>query len=342
MRLNRYLFSAVIGAVCAAVPLVGHADPSSSDLALAETLFRAAKDLMKDNKAPQACPKFAESYRLDPKLGTLINLADCHEVEGKTASAWGEFNEAVLLARKNNKPDREKLAAERAKALEAKLSKVTIEVEDPSTQISLDGHAVNAAVLGTPFPVDPGEHVIEASAPGKITKTTKLTVAASGNEKLKIAKLEIAEKTPAPSTSASASAAPAVTTAPVASAVPSSTAPVSTSWSTGKTAGAVLGGVGVAGVAIGGVFGLIAMKSHSSGDKTCVGTVCDAAGKKHQDDARRQAGISTVSFAVGGAFLAAGAVLFFTSGSSSSQTGSFHLAPAVGPSTAGFAAGGSF
>ena len=47
----------------------------STESVLAEGLFREARDLMDAGKVVEACGKFAESYRLDRALGTLINLA---------------------------------------------------------------------------------------------------------------------------------------------------------------------------------------------------------------------------------------------------------------------------
>ena len=66
--------------------------------AAAEALFDEAKKLANDGKFAEACPKFAESNRLDRGAGTLIHLADCYEKNKQTASAWATFKEAASAA----------------------------------------------------------------------------------------------------------------------------------------------------------------------------------------------------------------------------------------------------
>ena len=58
------------------------------DPAAAEWLFREGRALMKKGDFAPACAKLAESQRLDPAVGTLMNLAECEERIGRTASAW--------------------------------------------------------------------------------------------------------------------------------------------------------------------------------------------------------------------------------------------------------------
>jgi hypothetical protein len=143
-----------------------------SNAAIAESLFRDGKRLSAEHKFAEACPKFAESYKLDPGLGTLLNLATCHEAEGKPASAWAEFSEASSRARREGDNDRAQLAEEHVRALEPKLAHITIALTPGPTVaglvIKFDTRELSSAALGVQFPVDPGQHQIEASAPGKL------------------------------------------------------------------------------------------------------------------------------------------------------------------------------
>src|SRR5688572_32581495 len=113
---------------------------------------------MTKGKYNEACPKFEASQQLDPGLGTMLNLAECYEKTGRTASAWAEYREAIPLARAAGSKSRQDLATERAKALEERLSTLTIRAmtggeEGVHLEIRRDGVPVQHAELGSPIPV---------------------------------------------------------------------------------------------------------------------------------------------------------------------------------------------
>src|SRR5262245_3168255 len=98
------------------------------DKAAAETLFTEGRTLMQAGRYDVACDNLAESQRLDPAVGTLLNLADCREHQGRTATAWAIWLEAAAAARTAGQAERESLARQRAEALKTRLVTLTIEV----------------------------------------------------------------------------------------------------------------------------------------------------------------------------------------------------------------------
>src|SRR5689334_14611288 len=106
----------VLVVTLASVQLV-HAEPNPE----AEKLFRDGRALIKQGKLAQACEAFAASNKLEPSVGTLLNLGDCRAKLGQTATAWASFVEAGRLAKKQN--DRRQAEADRRTAeLEPRLS----------------------------------------------------------------------------------------------------------------------------------------------------------------------------------------------------------------------------
>src|SRR5271165_4618178 len=167
--------------LCLAVSGSARAQTSGSDVA-ATALFDEGRKLMAAHDYANACPKLAESQRLAPSGGTLLNLAECYEKNGQTASAWAAWKDAASRANAAGKADIEKQASDRATALEPTLAKLAITLAAGSDvtglQVKRDGVLVGHAEFGTALPVDPGSHTVEASAPGKQPWSTKVDVAA--------------------------------------------------------------------------------------------------------------------------------------------------------------------
>jgi hypothetical protein len=143
---------------------------STAESALAETLYRQGRQLMADGKIAEACPKFAESHRLDPATGTLLNLAACHEAEQKYATASLEYGEAVARAQRDHRDDRVRFAQARLTALEPKVSTIRVELatsaDSDGVETELDGAPVRGPARNVPLPIDPGDHVVVARAAG--------------------------------------------------------------------------------------------------------------------------------------------------------------------------------
>lgn len=326
-------------------------EPTAGDKAMAEALFRAGRELVDGGKVAEGCPKLEESYRLEPKTGTLLNIALCHEQLGKTASAWAELIEVTAQARRLKQDDRVAFATERAKALEKKLSRVTLTAPAPDAGlvVSLDGKAVGSSVFGVPMPLDPGEHRVQATAPGKAPFTLAFTVAPGPSSKT----VEI----PAlgPETAPTGTLAPTGTVAPTGTLAPAQTsAPTATLAPTAASPGVngmfagglVASGVGLIGLVVGGVFGGLTLSKESDAKAICPDKLCPTQeGLDLHNEARGLSTVSTVGFGVGIAGAGVGLTLLLLSRSSAApaKTGARPwISPSVGPGAAGITGGARF
>ena len=278
---------------------------SAQDAATAQALFEEGRSLLQQQQYEKACPKFAESQRLGPASGTLLNLGECYAKLGKTASAWAAFKEAIPAAHSAGQADREQFARERVAEIETKLVKLSVDVTrppPPQLVVKRDGVVLGEAAWGTPVPVDPGAHVVEASAPGKTTWTTTVEVRSAPSTTVVVPVLEGARG------DATGSSKP---------------------FFTQSTIGLGIAGIGVVAVAVGAVFGLSAISTNDSAKSHCRnGNLCDRTGLDDLDAARGKATLSTVFFIGGAAAVGAGAYLFFSAPK-------VEVAPAVSASSAG-------
>jgi hypothetical protein len=75
---------------------------------------------MKRGARDEACSRFAESQRIEPKPGTLLNLALCHEDAGEASAAREEFLAVARLSTAPEQRERLAFALEHAEAMEAR------------------------------------------------------------------------------------------------------------------------------------------------------------------------------------------------------------------------------
>jgi hypothetical protein len=285
---------------------------SPEDVKHADALFKQAQKLRDAGQLSQACAGFAESQRLDPALGTLLNLADCHADEGKTATASAEFEQAERLAQARKDREREAFARDQVNALASRLSYVQIVPAPGATfeTVTLDGAPLERASWSVRVALDPGAHQLVFAAPGKRPRTVDLTVSGPGVQTVPVAALD-----------------PAVAPPPPAPRPPPPPPPPPPAQDAGmRTLGFVLGGVGVVGVGLGSYFGVAAISKKNSGNAHCTGKLCDAQGLSLESDAHTDATVSTVAFAVGAAALAAGAYFVLTA--PASQSARLQVGPA--------------
>jgi len=101
--------------------------PSNTNVA-AEALFEEGRSLVAAGKVAEACPKFADSERLGPSVATLLNLANCWERVGRTATAWATYREAASAANAAGRKDYLATAQRRADGLAPKLARLIVTV----------------------------------------------------------------------------------------------------------------------------------------------------------------------------------------------------------------------
>jgi hypothetical protein len=336
--------------VVAASPLsfvsAAEAQGNDADRAAAESLFETGRKLMTEKKYAEACPKLAESFRLDPTTGTLLNLAVCHRDEGKIASAWAEFKDAASLARRDGRSDREQFAQEQSKTLEPRLPRLTITVaadaEAEGLSVSRDGSALPKPVWGVPIAVDPGDHVVMATAPGRVKWEASIQVAEREAKIVAVPVLQVDSNAAAGTAPAGGVAAPAGSATPV----ESGPAPAAPSENQGKRIAAYAAlGLGAVGLGVGAFFGIDAMSKKSESDDNCT-PGCNQTAVDLSHDARTAARISTVGFGVGLVGAGVGTWLLLTSGGSAESARAprraLYVDPIVASDALAFELGGTW
>jgi hypothetical protein len=307
------------------------AEPRPAPDADAVALFDEGRHLMAESKFAEAIPKFEESLRHARSVGALLNLGRCYEEAGRMASAWATYRAAAALARELHDA-REEAADRFAAAVRPKVSTLTIDARAlagiDGALVKRVGVVVGPGAYGDASPIDAGEHVVEATAPGKKRWIGRVTVARGDAAVIAIARLEDAPV-----------AARASIDAPVAESGSDALPPPS---STQRTIGYVGIGVGVAGLATGALAGLFALTKHKDATTACPTypehCPSDGSADAANDASRTWATVSTIAFIAGGAATALGVALVVTSPRAHGKEAAVRVVPVVTARGAGLGA----
>lgn len=296
---------------------------SAEDKATAQSLFDRGLKLLETKSYDEACPLLAESHRLDPAQGTLFRLATCLEGQGKIAGAWAAYTEVAEAAKASKQPDRERVARQKAAALQAKLAFLTVKAADADAEIKRDGSVLSRALRGQEIPVDPGAHKISATRDGHTPFETSVTLGSGEHKTVDVPALTKAAGAPPPATAGTVAPPPATSAAPPSTAAPITPPPPPEPNGLGTTRKIALasGGVGVLGLVGAGVFGLMAKSKRDDSSAHCTGNLCDPTGLEQRDAALSRATVSTVLGVVGVVGVGAGAALWIVGKPSSASVG---------------------
>jgi len=287
------LFACGVPAVAAFARAPSAQAQSAHDPAAAAELFRRGREAVAKGDLAGACPTFAESARLDPRVGTLINLAQCEEGTMHLASARQHWQEANARAQAQG-DDRAPFTAQRLAAIDPRVPRlvVTLAPATPSDAVvRRDDVDLGAASLGVPIPVEIGPHAIVASAPGHVARAFELTVAEG----------EVKEIVVSPGAAIPAPAPELATPEPQ----PPARAKVVTPW---RTVSIATAGIGLVAAGVGTYFGVRALSNRSGAPGTCTGDVCDPVGTQVRRGAVSDGNVST-GFFIGAGALLGGAVV---------------------------------
>jgi hypothetical protein len=290
----------------ATLSLSAGAGAQTVDVTAATELFHQGRALLEAKDYDSACPKFQESLRLDPHIGTAISLGECEEAIHRLASARAHWQQAAGLARAAGDP-RLAFAEERLAAIERRVPRITLRLPADATTrviVKCDDVVLGPASLGVPLPVEIGAHTITTTATGREPTILTVELGEGGSREVVLVVgrpiSSVATSTVQPT--------PAEQHDRGAGEVPAATEHVAL-----RITSYIIGGLGVAGVGLGTYFGFQAIAGESGSPGKCVGNACDATGTRVRNGAIQDGNLSTGFFVVGAVLVASGVVSWLVS-----------------------------
>jgi tetratricopeptide (TPR) repeat protein len=297
----------------------------------ADALFKHGKKLMEEKKYSDACEAFEQSMKLDPGIGTELNIARCYEEWGKLGRAYHSYKTAEKMAKDANDSRAGKID-ELIEAIDSQVPRLTIHVtkDADTSSVTVDGNPVDN--FSDAIVLDPGPHKIEYTNAAGAKKSKVVPIERGGSSEItldlpsKEAKVDHTPPPPPPPKHVAATPDPGK------------------NYRLGAYA---LGGAGVAAIGVSTYLTLAAKSKYNDALKTHCGGMtnnCDDIGLKDTHDARHQANIGTVVFIAGAAAIGGGVALYLLQPHAKPEQAeeAMYIVPSVAPDAAGVVFGGNF
>lgn len=277
------------------------------DRAAAREHLTQAQDLKKQGQLAEALPHFEESQRLDPKLTTALDLADCAELAGKLVEAESYWAAARDQAKREEKPQSRARAEQRLAAVEKRVAHLSLQLAanaPAGTQVLRDDLPLDQASLGTAQALNPGDHLVVVKATGHDDAKYPVKLAEGDNQTLAIA-----------AGPAIAAAPPPPPPPPLRVVAPPPPQPQDSGSGSGqRTVGLIAGGVGLVSLGVGIPLWYVGYRD----------------GNSYGPTADQQLLSGQILVIGGGALLVTGAVLFLTAPSgSTAKSARLPIAPTL-------------
>lgn len=320
--------SLLLALTCAPAAL---AQVSDADRATARSLAVEGQEALERKDFAAALDRFSRADAIIHAPTLLLGVARAQVGAGQWIAAQESYSRILREGVPEKSPEQffEAIAAAQREldALAPRIPQVLISVIGPDTAtVTIDDAPVPRAALGVRRPVDPGDHVVRASAAGFAPIEVKVTLAEGASETVA---LELKPAAPPP---------PVKPRPPVAPR-PDQGASASGSGSSRTVLAIAALGLGGAGLAAGAVGGVLALGKHGDLSDRCPGGRCDPSLKGELDSYHAMGTLSTIGFAIGAVGVGAGTVLLLTAPRSPQRAG-ISITPVIGLGSAG--AKGSF
>jgi tetratricopeptide (TPR) repeat protein len=320
----------------------------------ADALFKQGKKLMAEKRYADACPQFEQSMKLDPGIGTQLNIARCYEEWGRIGHALLAYQAAEKMAKDAN-DKRVPQIHELVENLDSQVPRLTIRLPKDSkpegVKVTLDGAAVES--IGTALVIDPGPHTIEYTVDDGPKKSKIVPVERGGDSEvtLDVPKDRVAKggkggkggkgegenKGDGEKKGNGAGKAEETAAAP---------------GRNMRIGGLVLGGAGVIAIGVSSIMTLSARGQYNDAlNMYCMGMkdMCDPMGLELTHDARSTANTATIVFLVGTAAVGGGVALYLlapkgaaSAKAESGEQSARYIVPSVSKDGAGVVFGGQF
>ncbi len=318
------------------VPRSALAAPSASDLDTARALRKEGKKLRAEKDFAGALVKYRAAFALVPTPVTGMDVAQCYVDLGKLVEARGQAIAVVEMPKESDETEVSQRARDDAKKLAAdlvtRIPTLRVKLVDAPSgttpYVSIDDESVPSAALSVGRKVNPGKHVVTATADGS-TPIREEIVLGEGDDK----EVALMFKAVVPSVTQPPEAAPPETVAPPKTPPATVAPPVAAPTEPRASGTSILVPIGIsigaAGLLIGTITGVKALSLASDVKRQCAGTTCPRSAQSTYDSAQSYATVSTISFvlAAGGAALT---IVGLATGGSGAPARDAAIRPTVG------------